>query len=527
MAPHPHFPLLDTNYDNKHRAHIMVDEGRVLTPLRIRTHSPMVWDNRFVPYLRRAGLLPLARMTQPQGWRDSVEEWLGLRPPEPQPDQHDTKPTGVSSTWLIENFTIDNDTNYPEEIVEVACRAWSWHLVGGYLFPDASGNTISWIMLPYIMKPWDEIGLYSWGSVVLAYLYRQLCQACRRTRTSANLGGCAYLLQVWMWERFPLARPERRIDTPWPREDEGSQPTIAYLYHDCVNVVGNVERRYREYINTLDVITSSQVNWTPYERYEVTNLGLSPMCSRDMNLWRAELPLIFFYAVKWHVPQRVMRQFGRLQLIDVAHTNTNQTLHKVDRRSDKGAVDWASKHAPYLIIWEDRQQRNVYPWSRAHHRAGPYKDYLHWLHQNSRLKLRPALNLTFLADQPDSWSDEEIVDDPYTFPLSRNCSGSRSRASMGKQPVDTDSESDDAADDSSSDATHGQDIIGASQIPDAPQEEPSQATPRTSRHRKNPTPHGVLPTNPGTGERRSSVAAWSVSSSGWHPFSLESSPTTM
>jgi hypothetical protein len=31
-------------------------------PLRIRTHSPLSWDERYAPFIRRAGFLPLARI---------------------------------------------------------------------------------------------------------------------------------------------------------------------------------------------------------------------------------------------------------------------------------------------------------------------------------------------------------------------------------------------------------------------------------------------------------------------------------
>jgi hypothetical protein len=63
--------------------------------------------------------------------------------------------------------------------------------------------------LPIIGQDWDMIGTYSWGSVVLAWMYHQLCDACRRYGGSANIGGCAYLVQLWMWECLPIGRPER------------------------------------------------------------------------------------------------------------------------------------------------------------------------------------------------------------------------------------------------------------------------------------------------------------------------------
>jgi hypothetical protein len=40
----------------------MLTPFQALQPLRARTHSPLRWDERYVPYLRWAGLLPLARV---------------------------------------------------------------------------------------------------------------------------------------------------------------------------------------------------------------------------------------------------------------------------------------------------------------------------------------------------------------------------------------------------------------------------------------------------------------------------------
>ena len=79
-------------------------------------------------------------------------------------------------------------------------------MVGGFLFPDSSGNTISWMWLPIIEQEWETIATYSWGSATLAWLCRQMCDACRRSGATDNLGGCVYLLQLWMWERLPIVR---------------------------------------------------------------------------------------------------------------------------------------------------------------------------------------------------------------------------------------------------------------------------------------------------------------------------------
>ena len=225
-----------------------------LEPLRPRTHSPLRWDERYAPYLRRAGLLPLARVVneglpamdgplltafvdrwhpethtfhlpcgemtvtlqdvamipglplegvvvtgivQSDGWRDMVENMIGIRPPAPPEGVRDRKTSGVSSAWLRANFS-HCPPAAAEEVVERYARVWMWHLFAGFLFLDGSGNTISWMVLPILGQVWDNLGQYSWGSATLAWLYRQLCDGCRRSGADSNLGGCAYLLQIWV-----------------------------------------------------------------------------------------------------------------------------------------------------------------------------------------------------------------------------------------------------------------------------------------------------------------------------------------
>jgi len=146
----------------------------------------------------------------PAGWRDRVGELVGIRPPDVGPDETDKKPTGVHSSWLSTNFN-GCPENVNDGVVQRYARAWLWHMVAGFLFPDGSGNTISWLLLPILRLEWDMIATYSWGSATLAWLYRALCDACTRKGENANLGGCAFLLQVWMWERFPVGRPAKGV----------------------------------------------------------------------------------------------------------------------------------------------------------------------------------------------------------------------------------------------------------------------------------------------------------------------------
>uniref|UniRef100_K3YMG6 SWIM-type domain-containing protein n=1 Tax=Setaria italica TaxID=4555 RepID=K3YMG6_SETIT len=155
---------------------------------------------------------PVMGIIQNENWRDMVAMYIGIRLPEPKDGDNSKKTSGVSSAWLREHFNVcPQGAN--DEVVQRYARVWLWNFVSTFLLPDAAGNTVPWMVLPILGQDWDNIALYSWGSTVLAWLYRQLCEACRRTARDSNVGGCTYMLQIWIWERMPVGRPCRlRVD---------------------------------------------------------------------------------------------------------------------------------------------------------------------------------------------------------------------------------------------------------------------------------------------------------------------------
>ena len=68
MAPptqHPLYLILEVEYDDQHRAHILSDNDVEvsLPPLRPRTHTRAhQWDERYTPYIWHAGFLELVRV---------------------------------------------------------------------------------------------------------------------------------------------------------------------------------------------------------------------------------------------------------------------------------------------------------------------------------------------------------------------------------------------------------------------------------------------------------------------------------
>ena len=56
-------------------------------------------------------------------------------------------------------------------------------------------------------------------------------------------------------------------------------------------------------------------------------MNLIPQCMRDNEYWRSVCPLICYYIVEYHLPNRVMRQFGILQSCPPEYINTSHELH--------------------------------------------------------------------------------------------------------------------------------------------------------------------------------------------------------
>lgn len=192
------------------------------------------------------------------GWRARVEQWLGIEVPPPPEEGPRGRCSGVLISWLRANFRIcppDAD----EATVTFHCRAWVLHMFGCVLFPDGTGDTASWMYI-HCLQDWDDAGRYSWGSAVLGFLYRQLCEACRRTARSSTFGGCAYLLQIWMWMRLPVGRPRVFPVRAWvPQDYPLLHPPVGFLYDVVSGPSTTSARAYLDYSNEIDALSPSSV----------------------------------------------------------------------------------------------------------------------------------------------------------------------------------------------------------------------------------------------------------------------------
>jgi hypothetical protein len=80
----------------------------------------------------------------------------------------------------------------------------------------------------------DDITPRSWGSALLARMYRAMCISCCKSKRNSALLGCPLFLQLRSWKRFVIGRPDIKVSDHFPTNemvnpDGIDMPTIATL----------------------------------------------------------------------------------------------------------------------------------------------------------------------------------------------------------------------------------------------------------------------------------------------------------
>ncbi|KAG8493589.1 hypothetical protein CXB51_011762 [Gossypium anomalum] len=196
-----------------------------------------------------------------------------------------------------------NDDSTELEKIRYA-RAYILQIIGGYLMLDLSRNLVQRWLLKLV--DFRAAGEFSWGSVVLATLYREMCGATRPNK--AKIGGCLSLLQSWARFRFPFLRP--RVDHPY------TFPLITRWNHSAS--YARLPTCLEDIRLLLEQRSKAQFQWTPYD---------DP-------------------AIQTVIPDEY------LQNPNTWHVKVLDDHHKIDLRQLH--TDWPRFWSHYIQIWEDR-----------------------------------------------------------------------------------------------------------------------------------------------------------------------------
>ncbi|KAK4410176.1 protein MAINTENANCE OF MERISTEMS [Sesamum angolense] len=202
----------------------------------------------------------------------------------------------------ISRVHITPDT--PHLTVVQYVRAVALLLLGGTMCPDSSGNLVS---LLYLAKLEDILAArnYSWGSAVLAFLYRELCNASEKGKAAIDLSLVTH---------------------------------HSILSRTCATTVRVIR----------DILDEMQYD-QPYDME--SNVIMAYAGDFNPQLWRSICPLIFYAIVEIHHPKRVLRQFRMMQNIPDQPDTRDMSLHKITRSNSTG-TDWVLQHILYITRWQ-------------------------------------------------------------------------------------------------------------------------------------------------------------------------------
>ena len=117
----------------------------------------------------------------------------------------------IKYKWLDAQFAASLAADADDKVVQQNARYHLLVRMGALLFMDKSVDRVLLLTLP-LFNPISNARQYSWGSAVLAWLYRQLCSVSKKD--AMQIGGALLLVQLWAYSRFPQICPITRPPLP-------------------------------------------------------------------------------------------------------------------------------------------------------------------------------------------------------------------------------------------------------------------------------------------------------------------------
>lgn len=208
-------------------------------------------------------------------------------------------------------------------------------------------------------------------------LYRQLSFGAERERL--EMAGPLVLLQHWCWSRLRPGRPVDQDRNPisWGEPDPESCPTFGAKWcgQELYPLPHNSGVAF--YRNLLDQVQDNEVSWEPYNGLL---MSMPRRVRAERAFWYSRVPLIHFWIIEFHYPDRVMRQLGRKQTIPPPPPHDESKLRQLHKINHTGKPrDWRKLHAEYVNqynrIWQSMVDEE------QHFDQASLPQYRHWFQQ--------------------------------------------------------------------------------------------------------------------------------------------------
>ncbi|XP_075494776.1 serine/threonine-protein phosphatase 7 long form homolog [Primulina tabacum] len=312
--------------------------------------------------------------------------WLGFTPTSSQ-----IKGAHLYLTALLDHClnNMINDQSTEEDVAQYS-RCVAILIIDGCMFPDSEGAAVKLMYLQFFEEI-ELVNTYSWGSAVLAYLYRELCDTSMKLKV--DLCGSVQILQIWVWSRITLLCPDRAQHISISEEQAADVlqglpfPPYGARWRRGFSWTHTAHHSVRIMRYMLDRMVEGQFLWTVYDM-ESPEVGRI-LDGNRIHLCRSACALINFHIVEMHRPGRCLRQFGMRQGIPPPATNFDN-FHKLTRQG-RNNFDWATYHTDFVEMLNNRYNfvidgDYVIPGTPA-----ITVEYVRWYHRISQIVLSPPV----------------------------------------------------------------------------------------------------------------------------------------
>ncbi|QHO11763.1 uncharacterized protein DS421_15g501010 [Arachis hypogaea] len=282
------------------------------------------------------------------GWTDSSSDFVQSHSMEifgRQPVLSRNSKSYIKLGWV--RSVRDAELLDTEESIRRYVRCQIFCLLGSTLFTDKSTAYAHAKYLP-LLRDFERIHTYSWGSACLAHLYRALCRASRYD--TKEMDGPLNLLFVWAWERMPCISPAPRHILP------PAEIPVAMRWSHADRSTAWLEKTVVTF--RVDIDYMQEFEWRPYQ-----GMNIPVELHRHLDVCDIVAPLLSFECIEWHPADRVMRQFGFLQPPPRAPRDIPLEQHCMALRGVQ-LYDWTVLLGDWIVEWGNRRNtrmRDLHP----------------------------------------------------------------------------------------------------------------------------------------------------------------------
>lgn len=268
-------------------------------------------------------------------------------------------------------------------------EAYLLWLFGWVMFTSSHGDIVDARWIPHARaiadNELDDIPQLSWGSAVLCWTYRELCQACVRKKPNSNMTCMPLLVNLWSYEWFQVGHPyiqPKQYTTEMYVADMIDRLTMGSHWTRRRPQWGRLQVRstYEAFTEQFDHMRPKHVTWEPYSQYAIYHksrgLGISEACYQDSMYWMMRKKLMFDVFVEDYTVHRVMMQFGLRQEVPVPWGNLVEAgVHVYKMQGPrKPLIDLMRRMQPGIDGWGQALHDRVE--EQAPFDMGSYEAYL-------------------------------------------------------------------------------------------------------------------------------------------------------